>query len=107
MSHIAMRIDSELKMRSALNLKVRGWHRGKHLVVTKARSASEFFRKTQRWHRVNRLIDRRRNRYFESITDAETGALVKEIDEPLSQHQGHGDARVKRAEAHQDEGMSS
>jgi hypothetical protein len=36
------------------------------------------------------LLDRDNDRYFERVTDYETGAIIHECDEPLSQHIGHG-----------------
>jgi hypothetical protein len=45
-----------------------------------------FFRQTERWHHLTRVIDRVRGRYYEHITDVETGELVRHRDEPLSEH---------------------
>lgn len=45
-----------------------------------------FHRETVRWHRLTRTIDRPRDRYYEHVTDAETGAVVRHIDERLSDH---------------------
>jgi hypothetical protein len=41
-------------------------------------------------------VDREGNRYRELITDPETGALIRDVDEPLDQHRGHGSAKQKR-----------
>ena len=45
-----------------------------------------FHRKSARWHRLTRIIDRLRDRYYEHVTDAETGVVVRHIDERLSDH---------------------
>ncbi|QWE17165.1 hypothetical protein [Polynucleobacter sp. AP-Nino-20-G2] len=45
-------------------------------------------------HRA-RIIDRDKDRYFEKITDYETGEIIHHCEEPLSQHQGHGSAKKK------------
>ena len=42
-----------------------------------------------------RAIDRDNDRYFEKITDYESGAIIHHCEEPLSQHQGHGNAKSK------------
>jgi hypothetical protein len=42
---------------------------------------------------LRRVVDRRNNRYFEEIEDPKTGEVVRRVDEPLSDHQGRGDAR--------------
>jgi hypothetical protein len=54
------------------------------------------FRLTGRIHLIDRTIDRVRDRYRERIVDAETGEIIREVDEPLSRHQGRGDARPDR-----------
>jgi hypothetical protein len=46
--------------------------------------------------RHERSINRRDNRYFEKVSDAETGKVIHECSEPLSQHQGHGSAKKIR-----------
>ena len=42
-----------------------------------------------------RLIDRRNDRYFEKVTDYESGELIHHDEEPLSEHNGHGTAKMK------------
>ena len=37
-----------------------------------------------------RLIDRKSNRYKELVMDPDTGVVIHDTDEPLSQHTGHG-----------------
>lgn len=41
------------------------------------------------------IIDRENNRYFERVTDYESGEVIHECDEPLSDHFGHGSAKPK------------
>ena len=43
-----------------------------------------------------RVIDRDKDRYFEKITDYESGEVIHHCEEPLSQHQGHGNAKPKK-----------
>ena len=40
-----------------------------------------------------RVIDRENNRYFERVTDYETGGVIHIHEEPLSEHRGHGSAK--------------
>ena len=44
-----------------------------------------------------RLIDRKSDRYKELVKDLETGEVIHETDEPLSQHTGHGSAKRPQA----------
>ena len=43
-----------------------------------------------------RNIDRSRDRYYELVEDADTGAIRHGKEEPLSEHRGHGSAKYKR-----------
>ena len=44
---------------------------------------------------LQRLIDRDNDLYHERITDLESGEVIHEQREPLSEHRGHGAARKK------------
>ncbi|MGJ7491435.1 hypothetical protein [Variovorax sp. ZT4R33] len=54
-------------------------------------------------HRLGKLvhrevdIDRKADTYFEKVTDYETGEVIHECREPLSQHVGHGSAKRNAA----------
>ena len=41
---------------------------------------------------MERTIDRRNDHYRERIVDSE-GNVVRDVDEPLSEHRGRGDAK--------------
>lgn len=45
-----------------------------------------------------RVIDRDNDRYVEKVTDFETGEVIHYKEEPLSEHRGHGSAKVKKRE---------
>jgi hypothetical protein len=53
----------------------------------------DIFSSDGRWLRIHRIIDRRRNGYYEKIHDHETREVLREVDEPLSEYRGRGDAR--------------
>jgi hypothetical protein len=63
--------------------------RGRSAFFQKEEQGYEFFRKTGRWHKRERSIDRRGNRYREHIEDAETGERIRDKDEPLKGPEGH------------------
>jgi hypothetical protein len=52
----------------------------------------DLHRNTGQWNRLERIIDRNHDRYFEHIEDA-AGNPIRHCDEPLSQHQGRGSAK--------------
>lgn len=47
------------------------------------------------WNHLSREIDRENNRYREHIANPVTGDVIRSVDEPLSQHIGHGSAKHK------------
>jgi hypothetical protein len=46
----------------------------------------DFTRKTGRWSKVYWLIDRGNNRYTKTYRDSETGEIIYQADEPLTEH---------------------
>jgi hypothetical protein len=49
-----------------------------------------------RWIKKDRVIDKINNLYKEHIQDPKTGEIVRDVEEPLSDHVGHGSAKFKR-----------
>lgn len=58
-----------------------------------ARSGPSYYRVGAEWHHVVRVIDRENDRYTETVRVLSTGKIIREIDEPLSQHTGHGGSK--------------
>jgi hypothetical protein len=52
-----------------------------------------FYRKSARWHTLTRIFDRVQNWYYEYIVDAETGTIVRHVDESLSKHRSRGSSK--------------
>jgi hypothetical protein len=52
----------------------------------------DYHRDSQEWRQVSRVVDQENNRYTERIVDA-AGNVVWDVDEPLSDHRGHGAAK--------------
>ncbi len=46
-----------------------------------------------RFVKLNQLVDHEANRYVKKVVDPVTGETLREIDEPLSEHQGCGSAK--------------
>jgi hypothetical protein len=53
----------------------------------------DLWRKMSRWMKLERLIDRRHNRYYEHIEDPSSGAVIRHVDEPLADHKQRGSAK--------------
>ena len=54
---------------------------------------ADLHRKSGKWMHKERIIDRENDWYSETVTDPETGDVIYECHEPLSEHQGHGSAK--------------
>jgi hypothetical protein len=52
----------------------------------------DYHRDSAEWRQVSRVVDREGDRYTERIVDA-GGNVVRNVDEPLSEHRGHGTAK--------------
>ena len=42
-----------------------------------------------------RILDRNQDCYKELVINADTGNLVHNVEHPLSEHTGHGSAKIK------------
>jgi hypothetical protein len=94
---ISVRIREQIAVRDSLRVEAKDPSRPKRKRLRKqVIKGDEVQRSSGRWMKKYRLIDRDEDRYQERIVDGETGEVVHEVDEPLSQHQGHGSARRGR-----------
>jgi hypothetical protein len=84
-------IESQVQLKKSLAFKARRQQGGKAFVEGKV--ASELHRDSGKFVRVERIIDRAKNWYREHISDRGTGDVIHHVEEPLSQHQGHGAAK--------------
>ena len=89
--HFSVSISETITVQSTLALKGRHATGGRPFIEQKV--GDDLQRKSGRWMRLERVIDRAKNWYREVVTDRETGKIVRQCDEPLSDHQGHGTAK--------------
>ena len=88
-------IEEEKKeLRHTVKINERPEEGGKPFRETK--SGEELYRKTNKWHQIERIIDREHNVYYEKITDLETGEVIRYEWEPLSEHRGHGSDKKRK-----------
>lgn len=50
------------------------------------------------WMKKERVIDRDRDYYKETVIDPKTGKVIHHNEEPLSEHFGHGTAKFKKSD---------
>lgn len=59
----------------------------------KFKTGDDLHRKSGKWYDKKQRIDRDSDMYEEVIIDPETGEIVHQCKEPLSEHRGHGSAK--------------
>ena len=71
-------------------------HRGRKKPYVEQTVGDDLDRKSSRWMKLHRRIDRDSKWYDERITDPLTGRVVHECSEPLTAHRDRGSARKRR-----------
>jgi DNA-directed RNA polymerase subunit RPC12/RpoP len=79
-------------------LGVSGRHQGEKKPFFEAVSGDDLHRKSGKWMKIERLIDRARNWYREVVTDPESGEIIHKCEEPLTEHRGHGTAKEQQSQ---------
>ncbi|MFA4906713.1 MAG: zinc ribbon domain-containing protein [archaeon] len=59
-------------------------------------SGSELYKRENILVNKERIIDRKHNRYHEKVVDPKTGEIIHEVEEPLSDHRKHGNAKFQK-----------
>lgn len=83
-------ISATATARSVLSFKAR--RAGRSRWFAKGKVGDDFHRKTGRWSRLERILDRAGDWYREIIRDRPTGDVIHHDEGPLSKHTGHGAA---------------
>jgi hypothetical protein len=84
-------LSATLEVHSQLSVKAKS--AGERRPFVEQKVGDDLHRRTGRWSRLVRLIDRRNDRYLEHIEDAGTGDVLSHVDTSLRSHRGHGDAK--------------
>lgn len=69
-----------------------GMSRGKGLKF-EAKYGDSHSHSLGRFVKRDQLVDREGNRYLKKVVDPQTREVLRDVDEPLSDHQGRGSAR--------------
>ena len=85
-------IAASIVLRGGLGLKAR--RRGQKKPFHESYRGPDFSHSRQKHVDKKRIIDRENDIYLEHVQDYETGEIIHHKDEPLSQHKGHGSAKV-------------
>jgi hypothetical protein len=91
--HITMNVAEELKLYE--QLRVRQKEKGTPGYIHDQITGDDYTKATGKFNKKVRIIDRRNDRYYECVTDAETGKVMHLRDEKLSEHYGRGNAKLQ------------
>ena len=61
-------------------------------------AGSDLRKSDDRWMNKERVIDKDRDYYKETVSDPETGEVIHHTEEALSDHFGHGSAKCKKTD---------
>jgi len=79
------------------NLGIHDQIKGKEAGIKKAiiefKIGDDFHRNYEKWNHREMYIDRKNDKYEEIIKNKDTGEIIHECKEPLSQHVGHGSTK--------------
>ena len=84
-------IHDTIRLRDTIGMKAKKGGKGKPFIETT--TGDDLHRKTGKWNYIERIVDRENNLYSEIITDPETGKIIHQCHERLSEHKGHGSAK--------------
>lgn len=84
-------LDEAVIMHEQIAMKARRPNsKGKQEIRLETKVGDDLYRKTGKWYKLKRIIDREHDKYFEEIIDPATGNVVRRYEELLSKHLGHG-----------------
>lgn len=77
------------------NIKGKAKIQGKKKPIKEFNVGDEYSKSREKYVDKTRIIDRENDLYVEVVKDKETGEMIHECKEPLSEHFGHGSAKFK------------
>ncbi len=87
-------IEESVVIRDGLGLKAK--RPGQKRPYFESKSVPDLSISRKKVVHLERVLDRDNDRYFEQVTDYETGEVIHKRDEPLTAHVGHGSAKHKK-----------
>ena len=68
---------------------------GRHRAAQETTIGDDYQRKSGKWLKIYRIVDRIHDLYIETLSDPKTGEIVRDFKERLSAHTNHGTAKKK------------
>ncbi len=92
--HVSIEIQDSITLHETLYTK--GIHSGEKKPFLESMSGDDLHRKTGKWMKKIRVINRDKDEYKEIVTDPKTNSVVHKCEEPLSKHTGHNSAKKSK-----------
>jgi hypothetical protein len=86
-------LEAGIRLGGSLGLKMKSGGKGKPYLEQK--HGDSYSTSRRKWVHLLQIVDRRNNRYRKLVTDPETGEVIRDVDEPLTDHQGYGADKPK------------
>jgi hypothetical protein len=86
-------VSVAITARSSIYLLTKAKHREGGREVVRVTEGDSYYRKTGKWNLMRRLVDWGNDWYDEIFRDRDTGEIIYQCAEPLSEHRGHGSAK--------------
>ena len=86
-------LNETLTLREKLGVKQK--RPGHKKPIYESVGGDDLHRDTGQWNHLSREIDRLNDRYREKIVNPKTGEVIREVDEPLSEHVTRGSAKPR------------
>lgn len=93
---ISLKVSDSVGIHDQTRVKTKRIVNGKTEIIHIQKIGDDYYRKTGKWNFLHRIIDKLQDYYYELIKDGETGEIVIEKTEKLSNHQGYGSAKLKK-----------
>jgi uncharacterized FlaG/YvyC family protein len=91
-------VEDTLAIKEQLGVKVKDPRfTGSRKIKIEQIVGDDLHRNSGKWYKKVRIIDRENDRYYEEIVDPDTGNVIRQCDEPLSEHRGRGSEKGKDA----------
>lgn len=86
--------DINLQLKDSLRGKVKDVTKtGKEKLRKDFLTGDDLHRKSGKWYKKDRCIDKDNDHYKEMVVDPENGEVIHHCEEPLREHRGHGSAK--------------
>ena len=92
--HVVLRYTDQVRVTSTIRGKLKDPSLpSKKNPVVRFQGGDHWSVERQKYVHRTMTVDRRNDRYHERVTDPDTGEIIRDCSERLSEHQGHGSAK--------------